>query len=263
MRLNRFLAAAGLGSRRHCDGLIAEGRVTVNGQPCTNFSTQIEESDHVKVDHRLVRQKENLTILLHKPAGFVSTRRDPKATDTIYDLLPAKFSQLFNVGRLDAQTGGSSPSHERRRSGAASHPSALQGGEGIRGHARQTLGAQARREIASGNFSRWETRPAHSRAAIWPDPAARRPATGLEPPDPPDVLRARLRSEAACPDPHRPPAAGRFAARQLASPNEKRAGEVAIVGRALRLGRRRARPTITRARPAKLRGAESIRLRSW
>ena len=106
MRLNRFLAAAGLGSRRHCDGLIAEGRVTVNGQPCTNFSTQIEESDHVKVDHRLVRQKENLTILLHKPAGFVSTRRDPKATDTIYDLLPAKFSRLFNVGRLDAQTEG-------------------------------------------------------------------------------------------------------------------------------------------------------------
>ncbi|MGH8093291.1 MAG: pseudouridine synthase [Chthoniobacterales bacterium] len=106
MRLNRFLAAAGLGSRRHCDELIAGGRVTVNGQPCTNFGTQIGESDHVKVDHRLVRKKENLTILLHKPAGFVSTRRDPNATDTIYDLLPAKFSRLFNVGRLDAQTEG-------------------------------------------------------------------------------------------------------------------------------------------------------------
>jgi 23S rRNA pseudouridine2605 synthase len=44
--------------------------------------------------------------MLHKPAGFVSTRRDPNATDTIYDLLPAKFSRLFNVGRLDAQTEG-------------------------------------------------------------------------------------------------------------------------------------------------------------
>ena len=106
MRLNRFLAAAGLGSRRHCDELIAEGRVTVNGQPCTNFSTQVETTDHVKVGHRLVRPAETLTIALHKPAGFVSTRRDPNATDTIYDLLPAKFARLFNIGRLDTQTEG-------------------------------------------------------------------------------------------------------------------------------------------------------------
>lgn len=106
VRLNRFLAAAGLGSRRHCDELIAAGRVTINGQPCTNFGTQVQEADHVKVDHRLVRRAENLTIALHKPAGFVSTRRDPNATDTIYDLLPAKFARLFNVGRLDAQTEG-------------------------------------------------------------------------------------------------------------------------------------------------------------
>ena len=106
MRLNRFLAAAGLGSRRHCDELIADGQVTVNGQPCTNFSTQVEPIDHVKVGHRLVRPAESLTIALHKPAGFVCTRRDPQATDTIYDLLPAKFSRLFNVGRLDAQTEG-------------------------------------------------------------------------------------------------------------------------------------------------------------
>ena len=106
MRLNRFLASAGLGSRRHCDELIAAGRVTVNGQPTTNFGIQIEEADHVKVDHRVVRPKPRLTILLHKPAGFVSSRRDPHASDTIYDLLPANFSRLFNVGRLDAQSEG-------------------------------------------------------------------------------------------------------------------------------------------------------------
>jgi 23S rRNA pseudouridine2605 synthase len=106
LRLNRFLAAAGLGSRRHCDELIAAGRVTINGRACTNFSTQVEPADHVKVGNRLVRPAEALTIVLHKPAGFVSTRRDPQATDTIYDLLPAKFSRLFNVGRLDAQTEG-------------------------------------------------------------------------------------------------------------------------------------------------------------
>ncbi len=106
MRLNRFLAAAGLGSRRHCDELIAEGRVTINGQPCANFGTQVEATDHVKVGNRRVRPAETLTLVLHKPAGFVSTRRDPNATDTIYDLLPAKFSRLFNIGRLDAQTEG-------------------------------------------------------------------------------------------------------------------------------------------------------------
>jgi 23S rRNA pseudouridine2605 synthase len=106
VRLNRFLASAGLGSRRHCDELIAAGRVTINGQPTTNFGIQVRDDDHVKVDHRLVRSRPILTIMLHKPAGFVSTRRDPHATDTIYDLLPPKFSRLFNVGRLDAQSEG-------------------------------------------------------------------------------------------------------------------------------------------------------------
>jgi 23S rRNA pseudouridine2605 synthase len=71
MRLNRFLAAAGLGSRRHCDQLIAAGRVTINGQPCTDFSVQPSERDHVKVDGKLVHAARPVTILLHKPAGFV------------------------------------------------------------------------------------------------------------------------------------------------------------------------------------------------
>ena len=106
MRLNRFLAAAGIGSRRHCDELIAAGRVTINGQVCKNFSTQPDEHDHVKVNGKIVRAEQPLHIALHKPAGFVSTRTDPKARDTIFDLLPAKFPRLFNVGRLDAQSEG-------------------------------------------------------------------------------------------------------------------------------------------------------------
>ena len=106
MRLNRFLAAAGVGSRRHCDELIATGRVTINGKVCTNFSAQPGPDDHVKVDGKLVRVAPPLTIMLHKPAGFVSTRKDQHARDTVFDLLPQKFSQLFNIGRLDAQTEG-------------------------------------------------------------------------------------------------------------------------------------------------------------
>jgi 23S rRNA pseudouridine2605 synthase len=106
MRLNRFLAAAGVGSRRHCDELIAGGRVTINGRVSTDFSYQPLETDHVKVGNKMVRPQHQLHIVLHKPAGFVSTRSDPNARDTIFDLLPAHFPRLFNVGRLDTQSEG-------------------------------------------------------------------------------------------------------------------------------------------------------------
>ena len=106
MRLNRFLAAAGIGSRRHCDELIAAGRVAINGKTCTDFSMQPGGRDHVKVDGKLIHLAPPLTIMLHKPAGFISTRRDPQVRNTVFDLLPAKFSRLFNIGRLDAQTEG-------------------------------------------------------------------------------------------------------------------------------------------------------------
>ncbi len=106
MRLNRFLAAAGIGSRRHCDELIAAGRVTINGKICTDFSAQPDARDHVKVNDKLVHVAPPLTIMLHKPGGFVSTRKDPHVRDTVFDLVPGKFSGLFNVGRLDAQSEG-------------------------------------------------------------------------------------------------------------------------------------------------------------
>lgn len=106
MRLNRFLAAAGLGSRRHCDEMIAGGKVTINGQVCTDFSAQPGPRDHVKVNGRLVHAEAPHSIVLHKPAGFVSTRRDAHARDTIFDLLPPKLGNLFHAGRLDTQTEG-------------------------------------------------------------------------------------------------------------------------------------------------------------
>jgi 23S rRNA pseudouridine2605 synthase len=106
VRLNRFLAAAGVGSRRKCDELIAAGHVTINGRVCTDFSAQPNERDHVKVNGKLVHLERAMTMALHKPAGFVSTRSDPHARDTIFDLLPPKFPRLFNIGRLDAQSEG-------------------------------------------------------------------------------------------------------------------------------------------------------------
>lgn len=106
MRLNRYLAAAGVGSRRKCDELIAAGQVTINGKVCTDFSAQPAVADHVKVNGKLVRHEALSTIILNKPAGFVSTRSDPHTRDTIFDLLPRNQARLFNVGRLDAQSEG-------------------------------------------------------------------------------------------------------------------------------------------------------------
>lgn len=106
MRLNRFLAATGITSRRGADELIATGRVTVNGKPCTDFHFQPGPTDHVKVDGKLIHRRAPVHILLNKPRGFVCTRRDPHIMDTIYDLLPSEFSSLAYVGRLDAQSEG-------------------------------------------------------------------------------------------------------------------------------------------------------------
>jgi len=106
VRLNRFLAATGVASRRGADELIAAGRVTVNGKTCTDFHFQPGRTDHVKIDGKLIQCRPAVHILLNKPRGFVCTRRDPHVRDTIYHLLPPKFSALAYVGRLDAQTEG-------------------------------------------------------------------------------------------------------------------------------------------------------------
>ncbi len=106
MRLNRYLAAAGLGSRRACEALILEGRVVLNGQPCTALATSVEPGDSVKVDGRLIREERPTHVLLNKPVGYLSTRTDPRQRKTVFDLLPADFPRLFHVGRLDQDSEG-------------------------------------------------------------------------------------------------------------------------------------------------------------
>ncbi len=104
MRLNAFLARAGVASRRKADELIKAGRVTVNGKP-GELNTFVESRDRVEVDGKPVAKQELAYLLLHKPAGVVTTARDPHGRPTVVDLVPPE-PRVVPVGRLDADTTG-------------------------------------------------------------------------------------------------------------------------------------------------------------
>lgn len=106
MRLNRYLSLCGLGSRRGCEQIILDGRVSINGKTCRELATQVGDEDSVTVDGRPVRPAHGIVIALHKPRGYLCTRSDTHDRATIYDLLPTKFQQLHHVGRLDKESEG-------------------------------------------------------------------------------------------------------------------------------------------------------------
>jgi pseudouridine synthase len=104
MRLNAYLARAGVASRRAADELIKAGRVTVNGAP-GQLNTFVESRDRVEVDGRPVALQRLAYVLLNKPAGVVTTARDPQGRRTVLDLVP-RDPRVVPVGRLDADTTG-------------------------------------------------------------------------------------------------------------------------------------------------------------
>jgi len=104
MRLNAFLARAGVASRRRADDLIKAGRVTVNAQP-GQLNTVVGAHDRVEVDGREVARQRLRYVLLHKPAGVVTTARDPQGRPTVVELVPDE-PRVVPVGRLDADTTG-------------------------------------------------------------------------------------------------------------------------------------------------------------
>jgi len=107
MRINKFLAACGLGSRRKVEEIVLAGRVTLNGSPVTDLSTFVEPGrDRVTVDGRAARLPAGHTYyLLHKPEGIMTTARDPEGRSTVLQLVPAR-PRVFPVGRLDRETSG-------------------------------------------------------------------------------------------------------------------------------------------------------------
>ena len=104
-RLNRYLAACGLGSRRGVEALVAEGRVTLDGEVATSPGQRVPAGARVTVDGRDVAPQTHAYVLLNKPAGVVTTVRDTHGRPTVVELVGAG-DRLFPIGRLDADTTG-------------------------------------------------------------------------------------------------------------------------------------------------------------
>jgi 23S rRNA pseudouridine2605 synthase len=104
VRLNAYLARAGVASRRKADELIKSGRVRVNGEP-GQLNTFVERGDRVEVDGKEVRPQRLSYVLLHKPAGVVTTANDPQGRPTVVDLVDYDV-RVVPVGRLDVETTG-------------------------------------------------------------------------------------------------------------------------------------------------------------
>ena len=106
VRLQKLLARAGLGSRRTVEDLIAEGRVTVNGEVAELGRRADAETDRIEVDGaRIGLRSDTVWYLLNKPAGVVTTASDPQGRPTVVELVPDE-PRVFPVGRLDADTEG-------------------------------------------------------------------------------------------------------------------------------------------------------------
>jgi len=106
-RIAKWLARAGVASRRDAEKIIAEGRVKLDGKLVTQPATFVQPSDTVTVDGRAVNEPERTRLFrFHKPAGLVTTHRDPEGRPTVFERLPEGLPRLISVGRLDLNSEG-------------------------------------------------------------------------------------------------------------------------------------------------------------
>lgn len=130
VRLNKYIAASGICSRREADKLIGAGLVTVNGKVITQLGTRVDPGDDVRYNGERIRNERKVYILLNKPKDFVTTTRDPKERKTVMQLVRnACPERIYPVGRLDRHTTGvllltndgemakklTHPSHEKKK----------------------------------------------------------------------------------------------------------------------------------------------------
>src|SRR5215212_7070046 len=108
VRLQKFLADAGIASRRASEQIILAGRVSVNGTEVRQLGTKVQPGqDKVTVDGRPVKaRRRRIYLALNKPKGFICTRHDPMKRRSIGDLLPKEWTSVYSVGRLDRDSEG-------------------------------------------------------------------------------------------------------------------------------------------------------------
>ena len=106
MRINKYIAHAGVASRRKAEELIKQGLVTVNGQVVRELATIIKSGDKVEVEGQPIYNEEKVYYLLNKPRGVISSVTDDKGRKTVVDLLPNVKERIYPVGRLDRNTTG-------------------------------------------------------------------------------------------------------------------------------------------------------------
>lgn len=107
IRLNRFVANAGVCSRREADNLIAAGRIKVNGKVITEMGYKVKRTDSVEYKGQKLKSETHQYVLLNKPRGFVTTTKDPHAKRTVMELVEkACEERIYPVGRLDKETTG-------------------------------------------------------------------------------------------------------------------------------------------------------------
>ena len=105
-RLQKYLASCGIASRRKCEELILQGKVTVNGQVITELGTKVTSKDEVRFNGKVIKpEEEKIYILLNKPIGYVTTVKDQFERDTVLDIVKVK-QRIVPVGRLDMYTSG-------------------------------------------------------------------------------------------------------------------------------------------------------------
>ena len=124
MRLNRYLALCGLGSRRACEEIILGGGVRINGRAVRELATMVQPGDTVVARGRVVRPAAERYIVINKPPGVLSSRASQGGKPTVYDILPRDAANLPHVGRLDADSEGLLLfSNDGELSQALTHPS--------------------------------------------------------------------------------------------------------------------------------------------
>ena len=105
MRINKFISHNTNYSRREADELLKAGKVSINGRVVSNLSTEVKDSDKVRIGSRLIKLKKEFSMIVYnKQKGELVTKKDDRGRKTIYDTLPRGFSKFISVGRLDYAT---------------------------------------------------------------------------------------------------------------------------------------------------------------